>query len=367
MIVAAAPSRALVPDAAGPARSRSCSSRRASCSASRGRCAGAPPPGCRGSSSTACTGTCRCSSWCCSPCTSSRRCSTRSPTCARSTPSSRSPRRYRPLWLGLGALALDLLIALVVTSLVRARLGLRAWRAVHWVAYACWPVALLHGLGTGTDASAPWLQALAALCAGAVAAAVAIAPRALAGPERRAPRRRPRDRRCDARGGRRVRRPGSAAARVGAPRGHARRAPRLRVERTLRDGRAASYDRREGRRGPVRRLARRPRAGAPHRDRRGAAHPRPDRGGGGAAASRHAAPRPSARERRPRDVLEPRSRSAPTAPRRPTGAGSWRCRRPGRGSPRRAGCAADPAQDGAADRRERRRARGPPAAQELVG
>ena len=80
---------------------------------------------------------------------------------------------YRPLWLGLGALALDLLIALVVTSLVRARLGLRAWKAVHWVAYACWPVALLHGLGTGTDASAPWLQALSVLCVAAVAGAVA--------------------------------------------------------------------------------------------------------------------------------------------------------------------------------------------------
>jgi hypothetical protein len=80
---------------------------------------------------------------------------------------------YRPLWLGFGALALDMLIALVVTSMVRARLGLRAWRTLHWIAYACWPVALLHGLGTGTDASTPWLQALAALCAVAVAAAVA--------------------------------------------------------------------------------------------------------------------------------------------------------------------------------------------------
>lgn len=79
---------------------------------------------------------------------------------------------YRPLWLGLGALALDLLIALVVTSLLRARLGLRSWRAVHWAAYACWPVALLHGLGTGTDASATWLQVLTALCAGAVALAI---------------------------------------------------------------------------------------------------------------------------------------------------------------------------------------------------
>ena len=81
---------------------------------------------------------------------------------------------YRPLWLGLGALALDLLIALVVTSLLRARLGLRSWRAVHWAAYACWPVALLHGLGTGTDASAPWLQALTGACAIAVGTAVAM-------------------------------------------------------------------------------------------------------------------------------------------------------------------------------------------------
>jgi len=79
---------------------------------------------------------------------------------------------YRPLWLGLGALALDLLIALVVTSLLRARLGLRAWRAVHWAAYACWPVALLHGIGTGTDASATWLQAVTAICVAAVAVAV---------------------------------------------------------------------------------------------------------------------------------------------------------------------------------------------------
>ena len=67
--------------------------------------------------------------------------------------------RYRPLWLGFGALAFDLLIALIVTSVLRARLGLRAWRAVHWAAYACWPVAVLHGLGTGTDARSAWLQA----------------------------------------------------------------------------------------------------------------------------------------------------------------------------------------------------------------
>lgn len=79
---------------------------------------------------------------------------------------------YRPLWLGLGTLALDLVVALVVTSLLRHRLGLRSWRAVHWLAYAAWPVAFLHGLGTGTDAGQLWLRAVAVTCAGAVVAAV---------------------------------------------------------------------------------------------------------------------------------------------------------------------------------------------------
>jgi sulfoxide reductase heme-binding subunit YedZ len=80
---------------------------------------------------------------------------------------------YRPLWLGLGALALDLLVALIATSVLRARLGLRAWRAVHWAAYACWPVAVLHGLGTGTDARTTWLELLTAACVVGVVAAVA--------------------------------------------------------------------------------------------------------------------------------------------------------------------------------------------------
>jgi predicted ferric reductase len=79
---------------------------------------------------------------------------------------------YRPLWVGLGALSFDLLIALIVTSLLRARLGVRAWRAVHWAAYACWPLALVHGLGSGSDVRAGWLLWLSVGCAGAVALAV---------------------------------------------------------------------------------------------------------------------------------------------------------------------------------------------------
>ncbi|HEY2957154.1 MAG TPA: ferric reductase-like transmembrane domain-containing protein [Actinomycetota bacterium] len=78
---------------------------------------------------------------------------------------------YRPLWLGLGALAGDLLLAVLVTSLLRARIGHDAWRAVHWLAYACWPVAFAHGLGTGSDPGRAWMLAVEVVAAAAVLAA----------------------------------------------------------------------------------------------------------------------------------------------------------------------------------------------------
>lgn len=80
---------------------------------------------------------------------------------------------YRPVWLGLGAVAFDLLVALVITSLLRARIGMRAWRAFHWLAYASWPVALVHSLGTGSDARSSWLTVLGVVCLAAVLVAVA--------------------------------------------------------------------------------------------------------------------------------------------------------------------------------------------------
>jgi hypothetical protein len=80
---------------------------------------------------------------------------------------------YRTLWLGLGTVAADLLLAVLVTSLVRRRLGYGAWRGVHWLAYACWPVALLHGLGTGSDPKSTWMLALTIGCVAAVALACA--------------------------------------------------------------------------------------------------------------------------------------------------------------------------------------------------
>lgn len=78
---------------------------------------------------------------------------------------------YRPLWLGLGAIAFDVLLAVAVTSLVRARLGYRAWRAVHWTAYGCWALAVFHGLGIGSDAKQPWMLGLVAASVAAVGTA----------------------------------------------------------------------------------------------------------------------------------------------------------------------------------------------------
>jgi hypothetical protein len=79
---------------------------------------------------------------------------------------------YRPIWLGLGALAFDLLLALTVTSLLRARIGYARWRALHWFAYASWPIALVHGLGTGTDARVGWMQIVTVVCVASVVSAV---------------------------------------------------------------------------------------------------------------------------------------------------------------------------------------------------
>lgn len=86
---------------------------------------------------------------------------------------------YRPLWLGFGAIAFDLMIAVTVTSLLRQRIGYRTWRAVHWVAYGSWPVAMLHSIGTGSDIKQGWMLLLGGVCL--LAAVVAIAIRALDG------------------------------------------------------------------------------------------------------------------------------------------------------------------------------------------
>jgi len=79
---------------------------------------------------------------------------------------------YRPFWLGLGAISFDLLLAVTITSLLRKRMGYTSWRAIHWLTYASWPIALLHGLGTGSDVKSTWLLVLSLACTAVVLAAV---------------------------------------------------------------------------------------------------------------------------------------------------------------------------------------------------
>ena len=76
---------------------------------------------------------------------------------------------YDPLWVGLGALSIDLFIAVIVTSLLRARIGAKLWQAVHWLAYLSWPTALFHaigaGSGTGADTGKTWSTLIYVACA----------------------------------------------------------------------------------------------------------------------------------------------------------------------------------------------------------
>jgi len=80
---------------------------------------------------------------------------------------------YRRLWLGLGVVAIYFLVAIMVSSLLRPFFGQAAWRAVHWLTYLMWPIAVIHGIGTGTDPRFAWMLGIEAVCIGSVLAAVA--------------------------------------------------------------------------------------------------------------------------------------------------------------------------------------------------
>lgn len=80
---------------------------------------------------------------------------------------------FDPFWTGLGALSVDLLLAVMITTALRRRLGAGAWRVVHWLSYPCWAIAVLHTVGIGSDVSGSWGLAVASACVGLMAAALA--------------------------------------------------------------------------------------------------------------------------------------------------------------------------------------------------
>jgi DMSO/TMAO reductase YedYZ heme-binding membrane subunit len=79
---------------------------------------------------------------------------------------------YRRFWLGLGLVGFDLMLAIIATSLLRRFVGAALWRLVHWLTYAAWPLAVLHGIGTGSDTSFGWMIAVNAACVAIVLVAL---------------------------------------------------------------------------------------------------------------------------------------------------------------------------------------------------
>ncbi len=65
---------------------------------------------------------------------------------------------YRPAWVALGTVAFDLLAAVAISSGLRRHIRVRTWRAIHWLAYGAWPLAMVHSLGVGADASQRWFD-----------------------------------------------------------------------------------------------------------------------------------------------------------------------------------------------------------------
>lgn len=79
---------------------------------------------------------------------------------------------YRPLWVALGIVSAELLVAIAVTNLLRRRVGFRRWRRVHYLTFLVWAGATVHGIGSGTDSNTAWLRLLYVLSIASVLGAV---------------------------------------------------------------------------------------------------------------------------------------------------------------------------------------------------
>jgi DMSO/TMAO reductase YedYZ heme-binding membrane subunit len=80
--------------------------------------------------------------------------------------------QYKTFWLALGTIGADLMLAVLITSAVRRRIGYQTWRSIHLLSYACWGATVIHSIGAGTDSrNAVWGVMIVAACIGAVGGA----------------------------------------------------------------------------------------------------------------------------------------------------------------------------------------------------
>ena len=63
-------------------------------------------------------------------------------------------------WTGCGVLAADLTVLIGASFAVKRVIGHPAWRALHWLTFPLFGLALLHGLGAGSDARVLWVEVM---------------------------------------------------------------------------------------------------------------------------------------------------------------------------------------------------------------
>lgn len=63
---------------------------------------------------------------------------------------------YRPIWVGVGQVALYLVAIVYASFHVRRQIGQRSWRLIHYVTFLAFAGATAHGILTGTDSGAAW-------------------------------------------------------------------------------------------------------------------------------------------------------------------------------------------------------------------
>ena len=76
---------------------------------------------------------------------------------------------WRPIAVGLGSIALYILIVLIITSKARRFIGLRLWRVIHLLAFVAFGLITAHGFLAGTESSLPWARAMYVAAAALVA------------------------------------------------------------------------------------------------------------------------------------------------------------------------------------------------------
>ena len=75
---------------------------------------------------------------------------------------------YRPLWVGLGQLGFYLWVIVTLSFYVRKGIGQKTWRLVHYISFLMYVVGLAHGIFSGTDSGAGWVQKYYWLTAGSL-------------------------------------------------------------------------------------------------------------------------------------------------------------------------------------------------------